>query len=835
MALFASTSSSSVTEKQHDVFLSFRGIDTRNSFTGHLYSALQNKGIKTFIDREELGRGENISSSLIKAITESKICIIVFSKNYASSTWCLDELLKILECRESLGQLVWPVFFNVKPSEVRNCAGSYEEAMARYEQTLSHDKEKLCKWKVALNKASNLSGWHLAHGDESQLIKTIVKSALRKLNRTPLHVAKYPVGMEDRLHELSPIIDVGKNNVRIIGIYGIGGIGKTTIAKAIYNKFADEFECSSFLADVKEISKQHLGLAHLQEMLLFDILGNKNLKVGNIHRGVNIIKERLCHKRVLLVLDDVDELDQLEKLAGGLEWFGSGSRIIITTRNKQILTSHGADEIYEVQRLDNQTAIELLSWNAFKKKQPVEDYLLLSNCLVDLAGGIPLDIEILGTFLSVGIQSHLQKLHPLINVPKKDKVRFIGICGSGGIGKTTIAKACFNKFTDEFEGSSFLANVKETAKNHSSLVKQQEIPLFDMLVDKNLKVGNTYRGINIIRERLCHKRVFLILDDVGKLNQLKTLAGGHEWFTNILDDVGKLNQLKTLAGGHEWLGLGSYANGLPLALEVLGSFLCGRGKNQWQNLVHNLENKPHEDIYDILKISYDALNDEQKAIFLDIACFFVGEDKDYATLLIGSCNLCPITGIEVLIDMSLLTIESNKLRMHHLIEEMGQEIVHQESPEVGKRNRLWSAYDIFHVLSENTLRVIPDLSRVPNLESLHLDSCTSLVEIHESVGSLTKLSFPRITDEMEYLTSIDITGTAIKELPTKFELLVGMGEYKGITFPEKRILILVINISLSILSYLIYSSNITYLLSAVSILANHWQFLIMKYRLIYTH
>nr|XP_048330813.1 disease resistance protein RPV1-like [Ziziphus jujuba var. spinosa] len=266
--------------------------------------------------------------------------------------------------------------------------------MARYEQTLSHDKEKLCKWKVALKKASNLSGW-----DESRLIKTIVESALRKLNRTPLHVAKYPVGIEDRLHELSPIIDVGKNDVRIIGIYGIGGIGKTTIAKAIFNKFVDDFECSSFLADVKDTSKQHLGLAHLQEMLLFDILGNKNLKVGNVHRGVNIIKERLCHKKVLLVLDDVDELDQMEKLAGRLEWFGSGSRIIITTRNKHILTSHGANEIYEVQRLDYHKAIELLSWNAFKRKLPVEDYLLLSNCVVDFAGGIPLDIEILGTFL----------------------------------------------------------------------------------------------------------------------------------------------------------------------------------------------------------------------------------------------------------------------------------------------------------------------------------------------------------------------------------------------------------------------------------------------------
>nr|XP_048330774.1 disease resistance protein RPV1-like [Ziziphus jujuba var. spinosa] len=387
----------------------------------------------------------------------------------------------------------------------------------------------------------------------------------------------------------------------------------------------------------------------------------------------------------------------------------------------------------------------------------------------------------------VGIESHLQELHQLISVAKKDKVRFVGIYGIGGIGKTTIGKACFNKFADEFEGSSFLADVRETSKNHPA------------------------NGIYEV-QGLDYPRAL----ELFSINAFKRYEPIEEYLM-VSDFI---------------LG---YANGLPLALEVLGSFRCGKGKNQWQSLVHNLENKPHEKIYDILKISYDALNDEQKAIFLDIACFFVGEDKDYVTQVIGSGNLCPVIGIEVLIDMSLVTIDSNRLRMHHLIQEMGKEIVRQESPEVGKRSRLWSADDIFHVLSENTfptllfdsvpkhlvilnmpgghiqhlwkltksienlkvmnfshcqfLREILDLSTVPNLESLHLDHCTSLVEIYESVGSLTKLSFPRIASEMEYLTSIDITGTPIKELPSKVELLVGVGEYEGITFSEKLILI----------------------------------------------
>ncbi|XP_060671078.1 disease resistance protein Roq1-like [Ziziphus jujuba] len=161
--LLASSSSSSVFGNQYHVFLSFRGEDTRKTFIGHLYRALQQNGIQTFIDDEELRRGEEISLSLINAIRGSKISIIIFSKNYASSSWCLDELVEILKCRESLGQLVWPVFFDVDPSEVRNHTGSIGEALAKYEESLNK-KAKLLKWKAALNKASNLSGWHLSNG-----------------------------------------------------------------------------------------------------------------------------------------------------------------------------------------------------------------------------------------------------------------------------------------------------------------------------------------------------------------------------------------------------------------------------------------------------------------------------------------------------------------------------------------------------------------------------------------------------------------------------------------------------------------------------------------------
>jgi hypothetical protein len=148
----------------------------------------------------------------------------------------------------------------------------------------------------------------------------------------------------------------------------------------------------------------------------------------------------------------------------------------------------------------------------------------------------------------------------------------------------------------------------------------------------------------------------------------------------------------------------NYAQGLPLALEVLGSFLRGRGLSEWNSALCKLGRVCDPNIFKILKISYDDLDYEEKKIFLDIACFFNGEDKDRATEVLTSCDVSAIIGIEVLKERSLLTISHGKLSMHDLLREMGYEIVRQESlDEPGKRSRLWLPNDINCVLSKNTV------------------------------------------------------------------------------------------------------------------------------------
>ncbi|XP_030942178.1 TMV resistance protein N-like isoform X1 [Quercus lobata] len=523
--------SSSTHRWDYDVFLSFRSEDTRHGFTGHLYQALCDKGFKTFINNEDLQRGEEISVELIKVIKSSMISIIIFSHNYAFSTWCLEKLTKILECKKN-GQKVLPVFYKVDPSEVRKQEGSFGLALTTHEKKFENNIEKVLRWRAALCEAASLSGWHYEDGSlEYKCIQGIIRVvSSTKLNRTKLFVAKYPIGVDSRAEVVENLLDIKSNDVRVVGIHGLGGTGKTTIAKAVYNRVANHFEGSSFLMNVRENSRTDCSIIKLQEQLLFEILESKEFKVHNTSRGINVIKERLSCKKILLILDDVDKLGQIENFLGECDWLANGSRVIITTRDKHVLTSLENDPlIYEVMPLDLYEALQLFSKCAFKKDKPEANYLQLTN-------------------------------------------QFI-----------------------------------------------------------------------------------------------------------------------------------SYCNGLPLALQIIGSDLHGR-KNirQWESELKKYKNIPNKEIQNILKVSFEGLDKNEQDIFLDIACFFKGWSKNYVVDILATCNLYPDSCIPKLIDKCLIRVEFDKLWMHDLIQQMGREIVQQESNVLGKRTRLWCYDDALEVLTENT-------------------------------------------------------------------------------------------------------------------------------------
>ncbi|XP_006348979.2 TMV resistance protein N [Solanum tuberosum] len=729
----------------YDVFLSFKGEDIRKTFVDHLYLALQQKCINTFKDDEKLEKGKFISPELESSIEESRIALIIFSKNYANSTWCLDELTKIMECKNVKGQIVVPVFYDVDPSTVRKQKTIFGEAFSKHEARFQEDKVQ--KWRAALEEAANISGWDLpntANGHEARVIEKIAEDIMARLG-TQRHAsnARNLVGMELHMHQVYKMLDVGSGGVRFLGILGMSGVGKTTLARVICDNIRSQFQGACFLHEVRDRSAKQ-GLERLQEILLSEILGVKKLRINDSFEGANMQKQRLRYKKVLLVLDDVDHIEQLDALAGEREWFGDGSRIIITTKDKHLLVKYETEKIYRMGTLDKYESLQLFKQHAFKKNHPTKEFEDLSAQVIEHTGG------------------------------------------------------------------------------------------------------------------------------------------------------------------------------LPLALKVLGSFLYGRGLDEWISEVERLKQIPQNEILKKLEPSFTRLNNIEQKIFLDIACFFSGKNKDSVTRILESFHFSPVIGIKVLMEKCLITILKGRIIIHQLIQEMGWHIVRQEAsynPRIC--SRLWKREDICPVLERNLAtdkiegislhltneeevnfggkafmqmtsmrflkfrnayvcqgpeflpdelrwldwhgypskslpnsfkgdqlvslklkksRIIqlwktskdlgklkymnlshsqklirmPDFSVMPNLERLVLEECTSLVEINFSIGDLGKLvllnlkncrnlktipkrirlekleilvlsgcsklrTFPEIEEKMNRLAELYLGATALSELPASVENFSGVG------------------------------------------------------------
>ncbi|CAL2259082.1 unnamed protein product [Prunus armeniaca] len=176
------SSSSSSKRWSYIVFLSFKGEDTRKNFTGHLHMALKDVATNVFIDDDELRRGEDISAELVRAIEMSRISVIVFSRSYATSSWCLEELVKIMECKRTLRQMVFPIFYDVDPSDVRKQTSSFGEAFVKHADRFLFDMDRML----------TVSEYNIPTRLEAKFIKEIIDEITRHLNITYLFEAVYP-------------------------------------------------------------------------------------------------------------------------------------------------------------------------------------------------------------------------------------------------------------------------------------------------------------------------------------------------------------------------------------------------------------------------------------------------------------------------------------------------------------------------------------------------------------------------------------------------------------------------------------------------------------------
>ncbi|CAN1823674.1 Disease resistance protein L6 [Linum perenne] len=511
---------------EYEVFLSFRGPDVRKSFADCLYSYLVRSKIRTFRDEEELRKGETIAPSLVQAITESKIYIPIFSKSYASSKWCLQELAKMVECsKKEKGHIILPVFYFVDPRDVRHQAGPYEEAFEQHNK--KHDPVIVQEWRIALQEVGQMKGWHVTEIDgQGAVIDQIFSKVELHLRSNYTLVTEELVGVDFHVQEVVRLLNLDSGDGKIVGIHGISGVGKTTIAKAVYDNICTKFDRCCFLENIGEMLSKNDGIVAIQTKVIRSIMRD-DVKVKDASQGTNLIRERVCKYKILIVLDDVDDRFEFGQILGKLGHFSLESRFIITTRDKRVLELVQEYKLYEPKEMSYDHSLQLFSKHAFHMNYPPEDY---------------------------------------------------------------------GPLCDEF--------IKVAAK-------------------------------------------------------------------------------------------------LPLALKVIGSLLFCRDEQFWEEMLTKLKEIPSTSnkVQERLKISYNELTCSEKKIFLDIACFFIGEDKDSPVHLWSDCKLYPESGIRTLVLRSFIKIdERNQFWMHDLIRDLGRAIVMEEDVKNPcKRSRIWSYEDAMNM------------------------------------------------------------------------------------------------------------------------------------------
>ncbi|XP_056174321.1 disease resistance protein RPV1-like isoform X2 [Syzygium oleosum] len=309
------------------------------------------------------------------------------------------ELVEMTECMKSAGHVVLPIFYRVEPAHVRYQIGSFGKTFSRLSG--KYVEEDVAKWKQALQEVASLKGWdseRTANGHEGELVKMVVRKVLSELKKAfQLVVPEQLIGIDNAVEDILRLLDDNPSATQIVGIHGMGGIGKTTLAKVVYNKLSDQFRYRSFIANIRE-SSLHKGISCLQNQLISDILKINN-QLSNMDEGIRIMESRLKCKKVLLLLDDVDHNDQLKVFVGEHDWFEKGSKIIITTRSRSVLDKAGVNCKYELKEIAEDKSLILFSRHAFLKDSPPREFESLSRDAVSTTGRLPLALEVIGSFL----------------------------------------------------------------------------------------------------------------------------------------------------------------------------------------------------------------------------------------------------------------------------------------------------------------------------------------------------------------------------------------------------------------------------------------------------
>lgn len=442
------------------VFLSFRGPDTRHNLVEYLYDKLRRLGIVAFLDREEIQYGECIGSKIKEAIKRSDICVPIFSQDFASSPACLMEVTQMVESHKE----IHPIFFFVEPCDVRHQRGTYGKSFAKHKSKNSYPESTIKKWEDSLNEIAHKKGLEfkkaaleaaLKDGLEASLgengvikgpefkkaaleaavggikgrfyddlfggfreLEDFISELWKLLKMDEQGLAKNLVGTERDVPEMMRKLGFDYQNGQIVKerkmtvtgrwvlvVRGQSGVGKTTLAKEVYSKIRHLFEGCSFLENVRDNFEQK-RVVSLQKKLIRDLKRGECPEVESFTEGTTVIKHLFQKNRVLIVLDDVDDFEQIEPLAKELTWFGPGSTIILTTTKEDVYKVRKSEEQdifyeheHEVKLMDEKHAFELFRECAFGKNDLPKDHEKMSKEIISAVDYLPFAIDFVGRSL----------------------------------------------------------------------------------------------------------------------------------------------------------------------------------------------------------------------------------------------------------------------------------------------------------------------------------------------------------------------------------------------------------------------------------------------------
>eukprot|EP00253_Pinus_taeda_P015240 PITA_15240 len=407
-------SSSAAANSDQDVFINHRGPDAKKTFASHLYRRLCSYGLRVFLDQRELQRGDYITSQIEGAIRSASVHVAIFSTGYAESVWCLDELVQMLESKSP----IIPVFYHVKPAELRwtrGKEGGYGKALEKLEKKTTFDPETsevklrydsgtIKNWKNALSHVAGISGFELeaCNGDEGELVEKVVEGVLKNVKKPALHVAQYPTGLDDKVMDFENTVFLKRQQSgkpRILGIAGLGGVGKTTLAKEFYNWKKSDYSKSCFLYDVRD--KADRGTLNLLQTELLRSLSGWDKQIVSVDEGMGILKKHISSPNILLIFDDVDKADQVYELLPDQTLLHPDSLVLVTSRNRDVLISSGVEEssIYTLTGLSTQHSLELFCLHSFNRPHSPPAFESLVQKFVEACGGLPLSLKVFGALL----------------------------------------------------------------------------------------------------------------------------------------------------------------------------------------------------------------------------------------------------------------------------------------------------------------------------------------------------------------------------------------------------------------------------------------------------